>query len=113
MTTEQRVNIITEALDDMKAQDIKALDVTELSDMMDSVVICTATSVTHAKSLARYLEQELKKNTISILGIEGEGKSDWVLVDTGDIVTHIMVEETRKLYALEKLWTMGANREEI
>lgn len=104
MTTEQRLNIVTEALDDLKAQNIQTINVEHLTDMMEDIVICTATSTTHAKSLAKHLEAELKKNNISILGIEGEVKSDWVLVDTGDIVTHIMLEETRNLYALEKLW---------
>ncbi|APC97016.1 ribosome silencing factor [Francisella frigiditurris] len=104
MTTEQRLNIVTEALDDLKAQNIQTINVEHLTDMMENIIICTATSTTHAKSLAKHLEAELKKNNISILGIEGEVKSDWVLVDTGDIVAHIMLEETRNLYALEKLW---------
>lgn len=60
--------------------------------------------MTHAKALAKNLEQELKNNEITILGIEGDNKSDWVLVDIGDIGVHIMLEETRNLYALEKLW---------
>ncbi|AIT10257.1 ribosomal silencing factor RsfS [Candidatus Francisella endociliophora] len=104
MTTDQRLHIITEALDDLKALDIQAIDVEHLTDMMDKIVICTASSTTHAKSLSKNLEQELKSKGISILGIEGDNKSDWVLVDTGDIVAHIMLEETRNLYALEKLW---------
>ena len=113
MTTEQRLNIITEALDDLKGQEIQSIEVGHLTDMMEHIVICTATSSAHAKSLARYLEQELKKQEISILGIEGQGKSDWVLVDTGDIVAHIMLEETRKMYALEKLWNMNTRKEEM
>lgn len=104
MTTDQRLNIITEALDDLKGQEIQAIDVEHLTDMMDKIVICTASSSTHAKSLSKNLEQELKGQSITILGIEGDNKSDWVLVDIGDIVVHIMLEETRKLYALEKLW---------
>lgn len=104
MTTDQRLNIITEALDDLKAVDIQALDVRHLTDMMDNMVVCTASSTTHAKALARNIEMELKAKKITILGIEGDNKSDWVLVDIGDIVVHIMLEETRELYALEKLW---------
>ncbi|MED7819917.1 MULTISPECIES: ribosome silencing factor [unclassified Francisella] len=104
MTTDQRLHIVTEALDDLKGLDIQAIDVEHLTDMMDKMVICTASSTTHAKALSKHLEQELKNNNISILGIEGDSKSDWVLVDTGDIVVHIMLEETRNLYALEKLW---------
>lgn len=104
MTTDQRLEIVTEALDDLKGLDIQAIDVEHLTDMMDKIVICTASSTTHAKALSKNLEQELKSKDITILGIEGDNKSDWVLVDIGDIVTHIMLEETRNLYALEKLW---------
>ena len=104
MTTDQRLVIVKEALDDLKGLDIQALDVEHLTDMMDKIVICTASSTTHARSLAKYLEQKLKENSISILGIEGDNKSDWILVDIGDVVTHIMLEEARNLYALEKLW---------
>jgi ribosome-associated protein len=110
MTTEQRLNLIKDALDDMKASDIQSLEVSKLTDMMDHIVICTATSRTHAKSIARNLEMDLKKNKITILGIEGDNKSDWVLVDIGDVVAHIMLQETRDLYELEKFWTI-TNRE--
>jgi ribosome-associated protein len=111
MTTDQRLNIITEALDDLKAVNIQSLEVKHLTDMMDHIVVCTASSTTHAKSLARNLEMELKSKKISILGIEGDNKSDWVLVDIGDIVAHIMLQETRELYALEKLWDISTRKE--
>ncbi|ASG67780.1 ribosomal silencing factor RsfS [Francisella halioticida] len=104
MTTDQRLHIVTEALDDLKGLDIQAIDVEHLTDIMDKIVICTASSTTHAKALSKHLEQELKSNKVSILGIEGDNKSDWILVDIGDVVAHIMLEETRNLYALEKLW---------
>lgn len=107
MTTDQRLNIITTALTDLKATAIQSLNVTHLTDMMDNIVVCTASSTTHAKSLAKNLEMELKANKITILGIEGENKSDWILVDIGDVVTHIMLAETRELYALEKLWDIA------
>ncbi len=111
MTTDQRLNIITEVLEDFKAVDLLSLDVKHLTDMMDYMVVCTTSSTTHAKSLSKNLEMELKTKKISILGIEGDNKSDWVLVDTGDIVVHIMLEETRKIYALEKLWDMSTRSE--
>lgn len=104
MTTDQRLEIVLEALDDLKGINIQTIDVEHLTDMMDKIVISTASSTTHAKALAKNLEQELKNNEITILGIEGDNKSDWVLVDIGDIVVHIMLEATRDLYALEKLW---------
>jgi ribosome-associated protein len=104
MTTNQRLNLIVEALNGLKAIDIKSLDVKHLTDIMNHIVVCTASSTTHAKAVSRYLKQELKAKKITILGIEGDSKSDWILVDIGDIVAHIMLAETREFYALEKLW---------
>ncbi|MFV9931021.1 MAG: ribosome silencing factor [Francisella endosymbiont of Hyalomma asiaticum] len=104
MTTDQRLEIVLEALDNLKGINIQAIDVEHLTDMMNKIVISTASSTTHAKALAKNLEQELKNNEITILSLEGDNKSYWVLVDIGDIVVHIMLEETRNLYALEKLW---------
>ena len=92
MTTEQRLDIVIEALANLKGVNIQSLDVTKLTDMMDKIVICTASSITHAKALAGNLEMELKKNNITILGIEGDNKTDWVLVDIGDIIIHIMLQ---------------------
>lgn len=104
MTTDQRLKFVVDKVEDLKANDIQTIDVEHLTNMMDKIVICTASSSTHAKAIAKNLEQELKTNKISILGIEGGNKADWVLVDIGDVVAHIMLEETRELYALEKLW---------
>ena len=112
MTTEQRLNIAVKSLDDLKGIDIKTINVSHLTDMMDEIIICTASSTTHAKSLAKHLEQDLKKNKITILGIEGDSKADWVLVDISDIVIHIMLEDTRNLYALEKLWDIKHREEQ-
>lgn len=103
-------NIVLEALDDLKAQDLVTLDVTHLSDVMDTLVIASGTSSRHVKSLANNLIVEGKKHNFRPIGIEGLDAADWVLVDYGATVVHVMLPETRLFYDLEKLWTpVGAN----
>lgn len=103
--TENVGRLAVEALDDMKAQDIVILDVTSLSDVMDDLVIATGTSNRHVKSLASNVVEELKKKGLQPIGVEGMDSSDWVLVDYGTAVVHVMLPQTRKFYDLEKLWS--------
>ncbi|MDE5003062.1 ribosome silencing factor, partial [Francisella tularensis] len=77
-----------------KGINIQTIDVEHITDMIDKIVISTASTTTHAKALAKNLEQELKKNEINILVIEGDKKTDRVYVDIGDIVVNIMLEAT-------------------
>lgn len=106
MEIEKILNIATEALKEIKAKDITTIDVEHLTQMMRYIVICTATSTTHANALSKNLEATIKKNKIELLGIEGQANSGWILVDLGDVVIHIMLEETRDFYQLEKLWNL-------
>jgi len=98
--------IITRALEDVKGKDIVQMDVRELSDVMDTLVIATGTSSRHVKSLASNVVEDAKHQGHQPLGVEGADAGDWVLVDFGDIVVHVMQEETRGFYDLEKLWSM-------
>ena len=109
METQQMLDTVIDALESIKAEDIKSMPVEHLTDVMSNIVVCTATSGTHAKALANHLTKTAKEQHIEILGVEGESKSDWVLVDLGDIVAHIMREETRNFYQLEKLWDIKPN----
>ncbi len=97
--------IIT-ALENLKGQNIVTLDVHELSDVMDTLIIASGTSNRHSRSLAENLVEETKKAGFRALGIEGLETGDWVLVDFGDTVVHVMQQETRDYYELEKLWSM-------
>ncbi|MFL0800745.1 MAG: ribosome silencing factor [Agarilytica sp.] len=99
-------NIVKTALDDLKGQDITILDVTSLSDVMDSLIIATGTSNRHVKSLAENVIVEGKKQSLIPIGIEGMDGGEWVLVDYGDTVVHVMQQTTRDFYELEKLWAM-------
>ena len=104
--TENVNTIIEAALDDLKGQKITVLDVTELSDVMDSLIIATGTSNRHVKSLAENVIAETKSADVRPIGVEGLEAGDWVLVDYGDVVVHVMLAATREFYALEKLWSM-------
>ena len=96
-----------EALEDLKATEITTLAVEHLTEMMTHMVITTATSKQHCRSLGRHLVESAKKLDIEIIGVEGQEDSEWVLVDLGDVVIHIMLEKTRAFYELEKLWDIS------
>lgn len=98
--------VVEDALDDLKGKDVSVLDVTELSDVMDVLVIVTGTSNRHVKSLADNVIKEAKECGFRPIGVEGKDTGEWVLVDFGDIVVHIMLQATRDFYELEKLWSM-------
>ena len=97
---------IINALENLKGQEIVTLDVSQLSDVMDTLIIASGTSSRHARSLAENLVEETKKAGFRALGIEGLETGDWVLVDYGDTVVHVMQDEARNYYELEKLWSM-------
>lgn len=104
-------NIIVEAMEDLKAQDIVSIDVTEQSDVTDRLVIASGTSNRHVKSVANNVVEEAKSQGFQPLGVEGMDAGEWVLVDFGDTVVHVMQAATRSFYELEKLWSIPpANR---
>ncbi len=98
--------LIREALEDLKGQNINIIDVTKLSDVMDSLIIVTGTSNRHVKSLADNVITESKKAKLPPMGVEGMDTGEWVLVDFGDTVVHVMLQSTRDFYELEKLWSI-------
>ena len=107
MTDKETIRALAvNTLDENKAINISNIDVTALTDVTDYLIICTATSTRHAKSLADKLLRTMKNQGIKPLGIEGEQQSEWILVDLQDVVVHIMLAEIREFYDLEKLWTM-------
>ena len=104
MTTELNKAIV-DALEDLKGQKIVELDVSELSDVMDHLIIVNGTSNRHVKALANNVVEELKAKGFKPLGVEGLDSGEWVLVDFGDTVLHSMLPATRDFYELEKLWS--------
>ncbi len=96
--------LVFEALDDLKAVNVRVLDVREKTNVTDVMVVATGTSARHVKSLANNVVVEAKKNGEIPIGVEGEDTGEWVLVDLGDVVVHILQAEIRDFYQLEKLW---------
>ncbi|ACZ76023.1 MULTISPECIES: ribosome silencing factor [Dickeya] len=97
-------DFVIDKLDDLKGQDIVALNVKGKSSITDYMVICTGTSSRHVSSIADHVVQESRAAGLMPLGVEGENDADWVVVDLGDVIVHVMQEESRHLYELEKLW---------
>ena len=95
---------IVDTLDDLKGQSIRCINVKKLTEITDYMVITTGRSNTHTKALADAVVNRLKKSGEKVIGIEGRLQSEWILVDAGDIVVHIMVASVRTLYNLEDLW---------
>ena len=104
MQANELLDLVNNALEDLKAVDMKVLDVEALTTITSHMVICTGTSRRHVKSLADNLIMEAKHAGMRPAGVEGSDEAEWVLVDLGDVVVHIMQAQARALYQLEKLW---------
>jgi ribosome-associated protein len=92
------------ALEDIKARDITVLDVRKLTSLCDTMIIASAESNRQVRALANHVREKLKAGGATIVGVEGEATGEWVLVDAGDIVVHIMQPAVRAYYNLEELW---------
>ena len=110
MEAEALTHLIVEALGDLKAVNTVTMDVGELTDVMDKLVITSGTSNRHVKALADNVSVEAKKQGVRPIGIEGNDAGEWVLVDFGDVVVHVMLPATRDLYDLERLRTLPVAR---
>ena len=107
MELEQLQQLVIEKVDDMKAQDIKVIDVRGKSSITDLMIIATGNSTRHVKSLAQTVELAAKEAGVKPLGMEGEQQGDWVLLDLNDVILHVMLANVRDFYNLEKLWEAG------
>lgn len=115
MNSEQLSGLVIEALENIKGQDVTVLNVADKTSIADVMVIATGTSDRHVGSLANEVVMKAKEAGEQPLGVEGEMKSDWVLVDLGDVIVHVMTQKARDFYELEKLWSVrpGAQRPDI
>ncbi len=112
MQIEQLKDLVVEALDDLKGQDIACIDVRPMTSVTDMMVIATGNSNRHVKSLADSVIAKCKEAGVRPMGSEGQEGGEWVLVDLGSLIVHVMLPATRQFYDLEGLWqTTEAKRE--
>ncbi len=96
--------VAVNALEDIKGENIIVINTEELSPLFSRMIVCTGNSNRQVKALANNVAEEFKKHQIDIVGVEGEQGGEWVLVDSGDLVVHIMLPQVRAYYDLESLW---------
>ena len=104
MQAEEIARVAVDALEDIKAQDIVVMDVRKMSSLFDYVIVASAESTRQTRALVGNLEEKIKALGGRVLGVEGESAGEWVLVDLGDVVVHVMQPAIRAYYNLEQLW---------
>jgi len=102
--------VVIDALADMKALEVKVLDVRGLTDIADFMVIASGTSDRHVRSVAQRVVEKTKEAGFRPHGVEGQQDSDWVLIDLSEMIVHVMLPRVREFYGLEKLWDMTATK---
>lgn len=107
VTTATLRKSVIDALEELKAKDIREIDVRGKTSIADLLVIASGTSARHVKSIADEVTRFAKKAGVVPLGVEGEQEGEWVLVDLGDVIVHVMLPRIREFYGLERLWTVG------
>ena len=105
--------VVLDALADMKALDIKILDVRGLTDITDSMVIASGTSDRHVRSVAQRVVEKAKLAGFRPHGVEGQQDGDWVLIDLSDMIVHVMLPRVREFYGLEKLWDLSLTKRTV
>ena len=105
LSSKDLADLVVDALDDLKGQSIKVINVEELTAITDYMVIVTGTSSTHIAALSDNVSKKAKESGVTVSGVEGQMQREWVLVDLGGVVVHIMLAPVRALYNLEELWS--------
>jgi len=105
MNSEELVNIVVDALEDIKAYDIDVINVSKITSMFEYIIIASADSSRQTKSLANHVQEKVKAAGGEVYGMEGEQTGEWLLVDLGDVIVHIMLPIAREYYNLKALWT--------
>ncbi|WP_158753663.1 ribosome silencing factor [Dyella sp. S184] len=113
VTTATLRKSVIDALEELKAKDVREIDVRGKTSIADLLVIASGTSARHVKSIADEVSKFAKKAGVMPLGVEGELEGEWVLVDLGDVIVHVMLPRIREFYGLERLWTVGDHGHEV
>lgn len=111
MPDETLANQIVEVLDDAKARDVRVIDVRDVTSITDYMIVASGTSRRHVSAVADRVTDAMRERGVRALGVEGRDIGEWVLIDFGDALVHIMMPETREHYQLEKLWSHGTGAE--
>ena len=106
MNLDEQVKVVVDVIDELKGEEVVTLNVLEQSVDMEAIIIATGRSTQHVRGIANNIKIEAKRLNMTILGIEGTEFNEWVLIDLGEVIVHIMTEKTRAFYKLEKLWSV-------
>lgn len=104
LQVEQIKSFVLDKIDELKARDIIELDVAQKSSFTQYMIVCSGNSKQHVSSIAKHVALEAKRANMNMIGIEGEDTGEWVLVDFGDVVLHVLTDDQREHYQIEKLW---------
>lgn len=107
METNKLTQLVIDALEDLKGQNITVLDVKDLTTITDTMIVASGTSNRHVRSLADNVVSKAKEEGEQPVGVEGEAQGDWILVDLNNVLVHVMVPKVRDFYNLEKLWNIS------
>ncbi len=113
MQTQELLHLVENVVDERKGQNIRVLDVRGKTSITDFMVLVTGTSERHARALCEYVSEKVKKQGVQHPGYEGQEGSDWVLLDLGDVILHVMTAQAREFYQLEKLWSVERSDEAV
>lgn len=105
--------VVNVALEDAKAREITWMDVTNLTDITDYMVVASGTSNRHVKAIVDRVIEHVREAGLKPLGVEGLEEGEWVLIDLGDIVVHVMLPRVREFYDLERLWSVGSTKSDV
>ena len=106
MNLDEQVKVVVDVIDELKGEEIVTLNVLEQSVDMEAIIVATGRSTQHVRGISNNIKIEAKRLNMMILGTEGSEFSEWVLIDLGEVIVHIMTEKTRAFYKLEKLWSV-------
>lgn len=104
VNTKEITTIAVNALEDLKGENIVVIDTTKMSSLFNAIIVCSGKSTRQVSALAHNVTEDFKSNGINIIGVEGKKGGEWVLVDSGDVVVHIMLPKVRDYYTIEELW---------
>ena len=107
MESEALKELVMDALDDIRGQDIVALDVTQQTDIADHMVVVSGNTSRQVKALVDNVLARVKAEQVEVLGVEGADSGEWVLVDLADVIVHVMLPAVREFYDLERLWSVS------